>query len=92
MKFTKIKKRKVLRTWQHKNRKTGLVSFIFCDPSEDYYFIISCFEKRCGFSECIKNEKYCDKYVFYNSLVNGLVYENFDECREAVIQWHKVWG
>lgn len=92
MKFIQIKKRKILKTWQNKNRKLGLVSFIYCNPNGDYYFAISCFEKRCGLQKCIDNKEDCDMYVFYNSLDEGLVYENFDECVEAVIQWYKVWG
>lgn len=91
MKFTQIKKRKILKTWQHKNRKTGLVSFIYCDLNEGYYFAVSCFEKRCGLKECVKDKKNCSRYVFYNSLNDSLLYGNFDECRKAVIEWFKVW-
>ena len=91
MKFTQIKKRKILKTWQHKDRKTGLVSFIYCDLNGDYYFAISCFEKRCGLERCIGNRKNCNMYVYYNSLYDGLVYGDFDECKDAVIQWYKVW-
>ena len=91
VKFTQIKKRKILSTWQHKNRKVGLVSFICCDPNEDYYFAISCFEKRCGLNECNRREYGCNKYVYYNSLNNGLLYKSFDECAEAVDQWFKIW-
>lgn len=90
MKFTKIKKRKVLETWQHKNRKTGLVSFIYLNPKRDYYFVISCFNKRCGLEKCVKEN--CNMYVYYNSLDQGLMYNSFDECREAVIQWYMVWS
>ncbi len=92
MKFTKIKKRKVYETWQHKDRKTGLVSFIYCDPNRDYYFAISCFEKRCGLERCIGNKKNCNMYVFYNSLNEGLVYGDFDECKNAVEEWYRVWN
>lgn len=31
----------------------------------------------------------CAMYISYNSLEYGLQYETFEECREAVIQWHK---
>ena len=92
MKFTKIKKRKILETWQHKNRKTGLVSFIYSNPNGDYYFAISCFNKRCELQECIEDKMNCDMYVYYNSLDQGLMYNSFDECREAVIQWYMVWS
>ena len=88
MKFTKIKKRKVYETWQHKNRETGLISYIFYLPYGSYHFHISCFKKRCGLNYCIKDD--CDMYVSYNSLENGFMYESFEECRKAVIKWHKV--
>ena len=90
MKFTQIKKRRVLETWQHKNRKTGLVSFVFRNPNGNYYFTISCFIKRCGLQECVKDG--CDMYVYYNSLDQGLVYGNFNDCREDVIRWYMVWS
>ena len=91
MKFTKIKKRKVLETWQHKNRKTGLVSFIYCSPNKDfYYFSVLCFTKRCGRKECLK--KKCSMYVYYNSLSDSKTYGSFDECSDAVVQWHKENG
>lgn len=87
VKFKKIKKRKVLETWQHKNRKTGLVSYIYCSPNNNYYyFTILCFIKRCGRKECIKK---CDLYMYYNSLDESKTYSSFDECRNDVIQWHK---
>lgn len=89
MKFKKIKKRKVYETWQHKNRKTGLVSFIYCNPNGEYHWVVSCFVKRCGFEKCIRNEENCDQSVYYNSLSNGLVYKSFDECAEVVIRWHR---
>ena len=93
MKFTKIKKRKFLETWQHKNRKTGIVSYIYSNPNGDYYFVISCFIKRCGLKECIRDrdKENCDKHVYYNSLDDELLYRDFDECRKAVIRWHRVW-
>ena len=91
MKFTKIKKRKVLETWQHKDRKTGLVSFIYCNLDGDYYFAVSCFDKRCGLKECVENKVDCDMYVYYNSLNDGLLYKSFDDCAEAVDQWFKIW-
>lgn len=90
MKFTKIKKRKVLETWQHKNRELGLVSFIYYDPYGYYYFAIACFGKRCGLQECNKNN--CDKYVYYNSLEQGLWYESFDDCSKAVNKWYRIWS
>ena len=88
MKFTKIKKRKIYETWQHKNRKTGIISYIYGNPNGDYYFTITCFTKRCGLQECVKDD--CNLYVYYNSLENGLRYESFDKCREGVIRWHQL--
>ncbi len=90
MKFTKIKKRKVYETWQHKNRKTGLVSFIYCDPSDEYHWVVSCFIKRCGLSRCTRDEKNCDMYIYYNSLDDELLYKSFEECVDAVIEWHRL--
>ena len=90
VKFSKIKKRKVYETWQHKNRKTGLVSFIYLNPNGNYHWIINCFIKKCGLDKCII--KNCDKHVYYNSLNKGLQYKSFEECRNAVIQWHKIRG
>jgi len=90
VKFKQIKKRKVYQTWQHKNRKTGLASFIYCNPNGEYHWVISCFIKRCGLKECIKEN--CDKYVYYNSLDDKLIYKYFDECKDAVIEWHKGRG
>ncbi len=90
MKFTKIKKRKIYETWQHKNRETGIVSYIFYIPDGNYHFHINCFKKRCGLDQCVKDN--CDKYVYYNSLENGLWYESFEDCREAVIEWHRIRG
>lgn len=90
MKFTKIKKRKIYETWQHKNRETGLVSFIFHIPNGNYHFYITCFKKRCGLDKCIKDN--CDLYISYNSLENGLCYKSFDECKKVVVQWHKMRG
>lgn len=90
VKFTKIKKRKIYETWQHKNRETGLVSFIFHIPNGSYHFYIACFKKRCGLDRCIKED--CYMYVYYNSLENGYYYKSFEDCRKAIINWHKTWG
>jgi hypothetical protein len=94
VKFTKIKKWKFYETWFHKNRKTGLISYIFCDPHGNYYFHITCFKKCCGMEYCIKDNinNYCEHIVYYSSLQHGLRYTSFEECREAVIEWHKTWG
>jgi hypothetical protein len=90
VKFKKIKKRKILQTWQHKNRKTGLTSFIFCYPNGNYYyFTIVCFIKRCGLKKCVK-ENCCYERVYYNSLNDYILYKSFDDFDEAVINWHKV--
>lgn len=89
MKFYQIKKRKVLKTWQHKDRSNGLASYIYCNPRGYYYFVITCFEKRCGFEECIQGD--CDLYVYYNSLDDVFIYDTFDECVNAVEEWHRVW-
>lgn len=90
MKFTKIKKHKILETWQHKNREIGIVSYIYRIPNGGYHFRISCFKKRCGLDQCVKDD--CDLYVCYNSLKYGFYYYNFEECRDAVIEWHRVWS
>ena len=90
MKFTKIKKRKIYETWQHKNRKTGIITTIHSNPNGSYHFIISCFIKRCGLKKCVKDN--CNQYFYYNSLENGFCYNSFDECAEAVNQWYKSWG
>lgn len=87
MKFTKIKKRKVLETWQHKNRKTGLASYIYCNPNGEYYFVVLCFLKKCGLQKCAKEN--CTERIYYNSLEQGILYNSFDKCRETVIKWHK---
>jgi hypothetical protein len=87
VKFTEIKKRKIYKTWFHKNRRIGLISYIFHLPNGDYHFYISCFKKRCGLEKCIKDD--CNMYVSYNSLNYGLQYDSFEKCRQAVIQWHK---
>jgi hypothetical protein len=87
VKFTKIKKRKYYQTWFNKNRNTGLISFIYCDPNGYYHWVITCFLKRCGLDKCILGK--CDKGVYYNSLNDGLQYEIFEECVEAVEQWHR---
>jgi len=87
VKFTKIKKRKYYHTWQHKNRKTGLLSIIHYNPNGYYHWIVSCFLKRCGKQVCARGKEYCDRSVYYNSLDKGLVYESFKECVEAVVHW-----
>ena len=92
VKFTKIKKRKVYETWQHKNRKTGMVSYIYHSPDSDFYFSISCFNKRCGLYECECIKDSCDMYVYYNSLDGGVLYTSFEECVKAVKHWYEVWG
>lgn len=87
MKFTKIKKRKYLETWQHKNRKTGVASYIVCNPNYEYYFAIACFTKKCGLSKCaLKN---CTERIHYNSLEDGIFYNSFKECEVALNQWYK---
>lgn len=43
-----------------------------------------------GLDQCVKDN--CDMYIYYNSLENGLWYESFDECRKAIIEWHKIRG
>jgi len=90
VKFTKVKKRKYLETWFNKNRKTGLISIIYCDPTGNYHWVINCFIKRCGFKRCIRDEENCNKYLYYNSLDDGLIYGSFDECREAIVKWFKI--
>lgn len=90
MKFTKIKKRKIYETWQHKNREIGLISYIFYLPGGSYYFHISCLKKRCGLDRCVKDD--CDMYVYYNSLENGYCYESFEDCRKAIIEWYRIRG
>ncbi len=90
MKFTKIKKRKIYHTWINKNRRTGLLSTIYGNPNGGYHFVVSCFKKRCGLMICTKEN--CDTQVFYNSLDEGLIYNTFEECRDAVIRWHKARG
>lgn len=51
-----------------------------------------CFNNKCGlnYPVCIKEK--CGRYVSYNSLNEGLSFKSFDECREAVIKWHKNHG
>lgn len=88
MKFIKIKKRKYYETWFHKNRKIGLLSVIYCNPNGEYHWAISCFVKRCGLKECVREN--CEKFVYCNSLNTGLVYKSFEECKQAVIEWHRT--
>ncbi|MFA7157437.1 MAG: hypothetical protein WC123_07095, partial [Bacilli bacterium] len=76
MKFTKIKKRKVLETWFNKNRITGLITYIICN-NENYHFVIICFIKRCGLKKCVK-ENCCYERVYYNSLNDYILYKSFD--------------
>lgn len=92
VKFKQIKKRKILETWQHKNRKTGLVSLIFHSPTYNYYFAISCFEKKCGLEKCAKGQSKCDQIVYYNSLDDGVMYASFCEVKDAIEEWHRVWA
>ena|GEM_PF-3491722 len=90
MKFKEIKKRKVYKTWQHKNRKTGILTSIYYNPNGKYHWVICCFIKRCGLHKCTGDN--CDKRIYYNSLEQGLEYESFDECLEALNQWYKGKG
>ena len=92
MKFKKIKKRKYYQTWQHKNRKTGLLSLIYCNPSGYYHWVVCCFIKRCGRQVCVKSKEDCVQSVHYNSLDKELVYESFKECIEAIVTWHRLKG
>jgi len=89
VKFTQIKKRKYYPTWQHKNRKNGLASFIYCNPNGEYHWVISCFIKRCGKQVCVRGRENCNRSIYYNSLDKGLVYSSFEECAEAVDYWYQ---
>lgn len=75
MKFKEIKKRKVYKTWQNKNRRIGIVSYIYQSPKNFFHFSIFCAKQN----------------IKYSSLEDNLIYETIEEVEKAIIQWHKIY-
>lgn len=93
MKFKEIKKRSVYKTWKHKNKKTGIVSYIHQTPKtkisndEFYHFEISCSQKYCNEQNC--SRLHCKKKLQYSSLNHNYRFNNFEDCIAAVYIWHR---
>jgi hypothetical protein len=77
--FKKIEKWNIYETWQHKDRRTGIVSYIRKMPknfknNEYYHFQISS-----------ANSKKYD--IRYDSIDDLQIFNTFDETKDAVKNW-----
>jgi len=88
MVFRKIKKWDFRETWFNKSRKTGIIAYIHHTPKSAlqlngfYHFSISCTEqkrKNLLNSDCIK----------YNSLDEGINFDTYEACKDALEKWYK---
>lgn len=78
MKFKEIKKRKVYKTWQNKNRRTGLILYIYYTP-----------QIRVHYGNFFHFSVSHNKKMQYNSLDHKLTFDTFDDCKLAIEDWFK---